>query len=331
MTLLLLLLGTLSFASSQCGNIVHDSTQRNNFGAWNQVSTDLQKEIMILGARQITYQDGPNCFNAALVGKGYLDEIAYTSSAEFAFFIHRFCQPKTGSEKPGDLLTLQDDGTYMHGALALGNGQIFEKRGLWGRNMPAEKPSDGINMPPSANILKQEEQERFDDSRYVTHGRKDSYYLNPQTRSALGDPPPQEQDYSCLPKKMVQASLNELYTLPVSASIRSLNKEMEPLFLKKETPQISADQIARIEKIAELLQGTSPEGEKSLFALTSAWSLQGSLSNLLTDISKPSQALSKAMDDLSSAIKSQELKERKKPTSLTDQLFHEHEEYGSRS
>ena len=83
---------------------------------------------------------GPNCFNASLVGKGYMDQLRYVDGMEFLFYVENFCQieNKTPMAAGNIIVSFGIDQNFMdgeqselvvlHSMIGLGNDQIFEKR-----------------------------------------------------------------------------------------------------------------------------------------------------------------------------------------------------------
>jgi hypothetical protein len=86
--------------------------------------------------------DGPSCYTAALLAKGYVDTLSFVGSKEIEFFMDRFCEEKTGSPEPGNLITLtphvflEPRPHIDHVATYLGDGNVFEKEGGIGKFKP---------------------------------------------------------------------------------------------------------------------------------------------------------------------------------------------------
>jgi hypothetical protein len=85
----------------------------------------------------VSHHDGPNCFNAALAAKGILDEIVYSDSSEYLFYIENFCDESISNKNnSGNLIAFEatEDGkvSLMHGALNLNEFQMLEKNGSTG-------------------------------------------------------------------------------------------------------------------------------------------------------------------------------------------------------
>jgi hypothetical protein len=89
--------------------------------------------------------DGPSCYTAAFLAKGYVDTVSFVGTKELEFFLDRFCEEKFGSPEVGDFLTLTarefaDARPHVdHIATYLGNGEVFEKEGSLGKFKPYMK------------------------------------------------------------------------------------------------------------------------------------------------------------------------------------------------
>lgn len=69
----------------------------------------------IVNGQRVAHHDGPNCYNAALYGIGYVSELTFVDNSEFTFYIKKFCNPVTQPESVGDILTVMyPDGSYEH-------------------------------------------------------------------------------------------------------------------------------------------------------------------------------------------------------------------------
>lgn len=111
-------------------------------------------------------QDGPNCFNTVLRGKGLEDRAFYTSEAELQFFLNSFCTEQAvpvTERQPGDIITFQTDASgssgITHAALALENKMILEKNSLYGSN------TTPFDLDPAPGL-------------YLQHPLQNSIYFN---------------------------------------------------------------------------------------------------------------------------------------------------------
>lgn len=213
--LLFFLLQSLSFANPKCGN-----SAPNEF---IQLSVVMESVSLVLDTTKVSYQDGPNCFNAALYAKGYISERTKTDESEFNFFLEKFCQKKTSAPEKGDVLALQSENQFYHGALSLGKGKIFEKLSTWGRNPP--------KILPIKNAKKVIE-ERKVSSQYLIKKMSDSKYFN-DVEKTKGD----LIIYSCPDQKQVIADLEILNLIPGIKKIQDLNKKLEEVIFQKKPPR----------------------------------------------------------------------------------------------
>jgi hypothetical protein len=78
--------------------------------------------------------DGPNCYNAAMIAKGYSTIISQTSDEELKYYLWNFCHRVSGQPAVGDILvkTVGAEHEVEHAAVYVGNGRIFEKPSFGG-------------------------------------------------------------------------------------------------------------------------------------------------------------------------------------------------------
>tara|TARA_B110001454_G_scaffold106457_1_gene100171 strand:- start:5532 stop:6425 length:894 start_codon:yes stop_codon:yes gene_type:complete len=103
----------------------------------------IPEKIRLLTQYQSPY-DGPNCFNASLVAKGYMNTIQYVDGMEFLFYLDKFCQQqKQNLLSRGNVLVYFGKESYfedepsnglqiLHSSISLGEAQIFEKTSIDG-------------------------------------------------------------------------------------------------------------------------------------------------------------------------------------------------------
>jgi len=95
-------------------------------------------------SQHVSYHDGPNCFNAALVAAGFSDDIVYVDSLEYAFYLESFCSEQVKAPfATGNLLVYlgvephpfadQNEIKIQHAAFSLGGGKLIEKTSNRGR------------------------------------------------------------------------------------------------------------------------------------------------------------------------------------------------------
>lgn len=99
---------------------------------------------------------GPNCYNATLLAKGYMDQMQYVDGMEFFFYIENFCQLqiKNPLARGNILLALGADlssvdneavgPVVLHSALSMGNDQLFEKATAYAGTYEIKKISESL-------------------------------------------------------------------------------------------------------------------------------------------------------------------------------------------
>lgn len=90
---------------------------------------------------QGSFNDGPNCYNAVLTGKGYSDFLLYSDPVEFQYYLINYCQKNEGSPKPSDILVAQKYFT-KHAGIHLRDGFVYEMRNTEGSNYRRSRFSD---------------------------------------------------------------------------------------------------------------------------------------------------------------------------------------------
>lgn len=90
---------------------------------------------------QRSFNDGPNCYNAALTAKGYSDFLLYSDPIEFQYYLINYCHQNEGHPKPLDILVAQKYFT-KHAGVYLRDGFIYEKRNNEGSNNRRSRFSD---------------------------------------------------------------------------------------------------------------------------------------------------------------------------------------------
>lgn len=138
---------------------------------------------------------GPNCFNSALYATGMIENIQYTSDAEFSFYLKNFCQPKSDSRiEVGDVVTFQRDREFVHAATAISSSSILEKDSLNGVAGPIDiaDPQPGQYVVRKLNeslygALKSEGifGEKYQQAIYSCRSDKVAAVLKVQTKPAI--------------------------------------------------------------------------------------------------------------------------------------------------
>lgn len=239
----------------------------------NQIDSDLIMHIV--NGQRTAYQDGPNCFNAVLFGKGYVSELTFVDGPEFVFYINRFCSPSTQPEGPGDIITLKyPDDTYDHAALAIKGGLIFEKLSNQGRNLsvPHQRVEDVITL---AHIRKSRESS----SVYKIKTKDESEIFNDHAMNkAIGL---QIQVYKCRDSRSIKDDLIRLSLIPGVQEILNINRKAEALVFSEKLEVNWQESLASdISIAAETAMKSSTSDDDSLFLLAKIKSLEGQLLHL---------------------------------------------------
>lgn len=209
-----------------------------------------------------SYQDGPNCYNAALAGSGLINYIGYTDSTEFRFFLETQCK-RQAQAAPGTLIAISQDSWLQHGLIAIGENEVFEKDSFVGKSgqWMADKPSTDNSV---------------EDYKYVIRPESKSPYIQKCTLIAQCD----IEYFSCPagPNQAAQAcSQSELFS-----EIRSLRLKLQTLTL---TPSDKAERFAKddsetlrlLKAMNSKSQSISPKGLCAVHFLVSSYSIVGSL------------------------------------------------------
>lgn len=227
-------------------------------------TTDLNwKAIRSLEGRQ-TLQDGPNCYNATFIAKGWTSIIAQTSDEEMKYYLWHFCESVKDDLRPGDILvqTLDESQQTEHAAVFVGNGLIFEKpstSSLYGRIAWAKKIgiSDSDVETESTYALR-----KIEDSMYFKEGR---------------------EDYRCKPLHEIETRLFQYLQHPEFQKILLAKKLMSKLSFVRHPKRTE-----EFKRLPEMINATSALVEKlsgksdlDLFLYTNAESLLFNYFNFL--------------------------------------------------
>lgn len=272
----------------------------------------------------ISFRDGPNCFNAVLVGTGFVKEVTYTDPAELSFYLNKFCKRNDGAEKPGNILLITIDNYIEHAALSLPSGKIFEKNSSWGKY-----PDRNVGQQSFGNPAYMDEhlQSRDLSSRYTVKKKEESRYfnrlLNPLFRGP-GIPERKTLSYECPSLDELSLELNRLNHQDQVVAIREINQDIEKvLFSDEKLPTFSARINLKIKSVIEKIKASKLSSEEELFITTKLISLRVQLGFLLgslvaipnaDDVYKMSTDLQSLIDTL---IKNQE----KKPNKLSTEVL----------
>lgn len=99
---------------------------------------------------------GPNCYNATLLAKGFMDQKQYVDGMEFFFYIENFCQPQTKNPLAtgnvllafgSDLSSIDSEAkgpVVLHSAVSMGNDQLFEKATAYAGTYDIKKINESL-------------------------------------------------------------------------------------------------------------------------------------------------------------------------------------------
>lgn len=290
---LLALLLQLSYAADYCQEDAStiDSIRRN----FKKVSLAVEcHQTNKFQAMPTAYHDGPNCFNAALVGKGYLSELTYTEDVEISFFLDKFCHEVAPPERSGDILIVARKEGLAHAAVALSDGNIFEKLSTWGKS-PALIPEQSDGRSPEAKA--QETRERSEASQYLVKQKSSSPYFNsPEAKIKI---------YRCKDADEVSVKLKSLNQTREIQALQKINKKIEDIvFKEKLSPTYQEDLAPSIAKFADMVSKTKLNGENAQFLQVKTASLLGQLFHLNpSGLASESKKYSDAKEKLQAAKK----------------------------
>ncbi len=243
----------------------------------NTISNDSTSIMRIVNGQRVAYQDGPNCYNAALFGKGYVSELTFVDNTEFTFYIKKFCSPNSQTEEPGDIITVKyQDGSYEHAALVVQKGLIFEKDSTWGKNPP--RSSFQIKSQESPEDKARVIAERADSSLYkIKNINQSSYFGNPKYK----DQGAQFQAYKCRETKNINADLVNLSLILGVKEILNINKKIENLVFSEKPEESWQEMLAADLSVAADAATKSPASDDDgLFLFIKIVSLEGQLHHL---------------------------------------------------
>ncbi|RYZ80730.1 MAG: hypothetical protein EOP06_24805 [Proteobacteria bacterium] len=317
MEMLFHILFSFALAGPVCNRDSSDSLG-SNLSSFSSVSQVLESnQLNRFAANPVAFADGPNCFNAALFGKGYVGELTHTSSIEFAFFLEKFCQEVNRPATSGDIVTVKRNDTYAHAALALSNGSIFEKLSSWGSNSQVIPPeSDGRTDQVKAN----EEQERKASSQYNVRPIKSSKYFNEEQYAGPGT---RVSIFSCKDSRAIKKNLASLNAKTEVSSILKLNKKLETLIFDQTLDPKWRDSLAQeITTIAAQIKSSKLTGDNRLFLFAKAKSLFAQLFDLNSmSWNQSTPSYFRATTKLSSAIESLETQVRSDKGEVTRRIL----------
>lgn len=254
----------------------------------NRISDNSASIMSIINGQRVAYNDGPNCYNAALFGKGYISELTYVDPTEFSFYINKFCSETSSSEEPGDIMTLKyPDDTYEHAALAVDGNLIFEKDSTWGKISPTDYPP---NYDPKEKA--RETKERADSSLYKIKTRAESSFFGKHSNffevNKEEADKVQFQNYRCRDARDVKVDLTSLSLIPGVQEILNINKKIEALAFSDKVLGKWQEKLEKdIELVAAAAAKSTATGDEGLYLLTKLISLEGQMSHFTGQTKSP--------------------------------------------
>lgn len=211
-----------------------------------------------------TFYDGPNCYNATMVAKGWTTIVSQTADEELKYYLWHFC--KRINERPieGDILvqTTGDDKQTEHAAAYLGRGRIFEKLSFLGL---LGKFAHSKRIGVYDGNLKRE-------STYEIRKIKGSDYFKEN-----------RLDYRCESLSNIQTKLAVFQNSPEFATLQEAKMLMSKLsFSRTPKARLEFKELPKaIERVSDLLDSLSGETDKDLFLYSNAESINSHFYNLL--------------------------------------------------
>lgn len=209
-----------------------------------------------------TFHEGPNCMNAALVGKGYLEDLVYTDAIETRYYLEKFCKEiKFNRPVPsGALYIVEREKRIEHAMLALGHQFMFEKdstAGLYSHYTRADNNyGSGYHIK---SIL---------DSRYVKDCKKDC----------------KVKAYSCPAPPLVRSQLQKCDKVPAQIYLSSIRKAFADLtFSWKRDFSLADETFQDFQDLIQFLQDFSGVHECALFILVQGFSANWAINRFDTE------------------------------------------------
>lgn len=211
----------------------------------------------------VSYHDGPNCFNATLIGMGYLQQIAFSDGLEMRYFLERYCLPRNGAPQPGDVLLLSQSNSLTHGALYLGEEKIFEKYSVAGRF------GQFRNNAFKDSILAIRTMSDSD----VFMGRREELQCQPGECA-------QRLVYSCAPAFTVNSDLLKARLTKPSVLIDQINGSLQGMMLDSKPFELDDSILGNLQVLVREVSQLTGDHPEHLYVLIKATSLIGYLYNL---------------------------------------------------
>jgi len=199
-----------------------------------------------------SFADGANCFNAALVAKGYSDYLIYSDPIELQYFLINFCTKVTNKTQKGDIMVTQQY-FIKHAGIYMGGDFVFEKKNNEGHN----KRRSGFS----------------DTGAYSIKSISESPFFNNCTGSKCS-----LDSYSCQNNKFVRSAISPCETLHKKIGLVTIQNKLQRFTMnKKITLSNSEDILNDITFLEEELTSVSGGEECHLYTLVKGASVVGHL------------------------------------------------------
>lgn len=215
----------------------------------------------------VSFHDGPNCYNAALAAKGYIDELVYTDAIEYRYYLENFCIENTDmTTMSGDLYAFEKQGFIFHGAMSLGGDKIFEKTSTVGFRSTFRE-------------------DRHDSSKYQIKDKANSKYFNGSAHEMkCPDGCIIIKSFSCLEAQNVRQSMSGLYNNLIVSELAKVRIEIQNK-TRSEKLEGFSDISFKLNSLSSQIDLQVEINEEALFILVLGESIIGHLHNLNYEVS----------------------------------------------
>lgn len=211
----------------------------------------------------VSFHDGPNCYNATLLGLGFVRRVAYSDGMEMRYFLESFCLPRSGEAQAGDVLAVNMNDSLAHVALYLGNEMIFEKYSIAGRF------GQFRNQAYNDSLLAIR---RLTDSDYFMGRREELACYQGKCPSRLV--------YVCDSAIKVNAELLSAQALKESKLIDAINDRLQAMVLDPKPLEFDNQTLVDVRALSKGISHLPGDRPEHLYVLVKANSIVGYLSNL---------------------------------------------------
>jgi hypothetical protein len=212
--------------------------------------------------------DGPNCYNATMIAKGYSHIISQTADEELKYYLWNFCRRVNGPPIVGDILVKTDgrEQDLEHAAAYVGNGRIFEKPGFGGMIGSFAQSPPGVFQ----GDVKSE-------STYAIRKIEESDYFRKEKEP--------HRLYRCRPLADIKAKMDVLKRQTEFQIIQTAKQTFSDLAFEPGPirPENYQQLPSKIEAISTMLNQLSGRQEKDVFLYANAASVWINFANMTTE------------------------------------------------